>query len=95
MTKDKHNRTKEYTSPQEERIMIRAMPCPECFAKPREFCTKYPNEKGEIGNHRSRKYLFQAFVDSAESTGSVDLYGCKSYFVTKAAKEEHDKYNVV
>lgn len=46
----------------DEQIMIRAMPCPECFAKPREFCKRKPDKNGMIRNHHERQKLFHRHV---------------------------------
>jgi hypothetical protein len=46
----------------EEQIMIRAMPCPKCFAQPRELCNRKPQENGIVRNHRERMELFHEHV---------------------------------
>jgi hypothetical protein len=46
----------------DEQIMIRAMPCPKCFARPRELCNRKPQENGIVRNHRERMELFHEHV---------------------------------
>jgi hypothetical protein len=46
----------------EEKIMIRAMPCPKCGAKPREHCKRPPREDGLIRNHNERMLLWHKFI---------------------------------
>jgi hypothetical protein len=48
----------------EEQIMIRAMPCPYCFAQPRELCDRKPQENGIVRNHRERMELFHKHVSN-------------------------------
>lgn len=72
----------------DEQIMIRAMPCPDCFAKPRELCRRKPNKDGIIRNHEDRQLLFHKFIQSAKTHGSVDLFGCKMFAVTNWKRKE-------
>tara|TARA_B100000963_G_scaffold212481_1_gene185148 strand:+ start:523 stop:753 length:231 start_codon:yes stop_codon:yes gene_type:complete len=69
----------------EEQIMIRAMPCPKCFAQPRELCDRKPQENGIVRNHRERMELFHKHV----STVSYGYYYFDTYrvSVTKEAFE--------
>ena len=54
----------------DEQIMIRAMPCPKCFAKPRQLCKRKPNKNGIIRNHEERMLLFHDHVKEC-SFGSM------------------------
>lgn len=58
----------------EEQIMIRAMPCPNCFAKPRNHCKRKPREDGGIKNHQERQWLWHDFIKSSVKTGLVKLH---------------------
>jgi hypothetical protein len=58
----------------EEQIMIRSMPCPTCFAKPRHHCKRKPREDGGIKNHQERQWLWHDFVKSCKKTGLVQLH---------------------
>jgi len=58
----------------EEQIMIRSMPCPTCFAKPRHHCKRKPREDGKIKNHQERQWLWHDFVKSSKKTGLVLLH---------------------
>lgn len=82
----------EYT---EEQIMIRAMPCPDCFAKPRELCRRKLNKNGIIRNHESRQWLFHKFIQSAKTHGFVDLFGRESFVVTKWKQKELEQNDLV
>ena len=46
----------------EEQIMIRAMPCPDCNAKPRQLCDRRPKQNGLILNHQARQLYFHEFI---------------------------------
>lgn len=46
----------------DEQIMIRAMPCPKCFAQPRELCKRKPQKNGIVRNHHERQKLFHDHI---------------------------------
>lgn len=48
----------------DEMIMIRAMPCPKCGARPREHCKRKPNKDGRIKNHEQRMWYWHQFIKS-------------------------------
>ena len=77
----------------EEQIMIRAMPCPDCFAKPREHCKRKPRQNGLIRNHQDRQILFHEFIKSAKNYGAVDLHGHNSWAVTEREFKERQWLN--
>ena len=72
----------------EEKIMIRAMPCPKCGVMPREHCKRKPDENGVIKNHQERMWLWHNFVKSAKLSKQVDLYQTQSFFI-----KGHSDYN--
>lgn len=51
----------------DEQIMIRAMPCPTCGAKPRQHCKRKPAESGIIKNHQHRQLYWHQFAKRASS----------------------------
>ncbi len=87
---------KEYT---EEQIMIRSMPCPTCFAKPRQHCKRPPKEDGKIINHKERQWLWHDFVRSCVKTGIVQLHKGKIDWAVNAEQSflnQHEKeYNLL
>jgi len=75
----------------EEQIMIRAMPCPKCFAQPRELCNRKPQENGIVRNHRERMELFHEHV-SQVSFGFM-FFSNYSIATTQKALDELEGYD--
>lgn len=77
----------------DEQIMIRAMPCPKCFAKPRQLCKRKPNKNGIIRNHEERMLLFHDHVKEC-SFGRMHF---TSHFVatTKKMDAELKQYELI
>ena len=88
MTQLKNEQVLRYS---DEQLMIRAMPCPICYAKPRKFCKREPNKNGIIKSHKERQFLFNEFVKSSHEIGGVFLYNREMHLTTKWAKDEYDK----
>ena len=58
----------------DKQIMIRAMPCPDCSAKPMDHCNSFPDEKsGFIKNHEKRVELFDQFLKLSELRGHITI----------------------
>tara|TARA_A100001201_G_C3998003_1_gene173653 strand:+ start:445 stop:696 length:252 start_codon:yes stop_codon:yes gene_type:complete len=75
----------------DEQIMIRAMPCPKCFAQPRELCNRKAQENGIVRNHRERMELFHDHVAQVNS----GLMWFETYHVatTQKAFDEMQSYD--
>tara|TARA_Y100001938_G_C8085054_1_gene431450 strand:+ start:945 stop:1223 length:279 start_codon:yes stop_codon:yes gene_type:complete len=75
----------------DEQIMIRAMPCPKCFAQPRELCKRKPTANGIVRNHEERMHLFH---DHVKECSFGDMYfQTHSVATTKKRFDELEEYN--
>ena len=63
----------------EEKIFIRAMPCPKCGAKPREHCRRKPKEDGTIKNHQERQYAWHQFAKANSRQKNYEFSLIDSY----------------
>tara|TARA_B100001059_G_C17819925_1_gene577603 strand:- start:1597 stop:1869 length:273 start_codon:yes stop_codon:yes gene_type:complete len=74
----------------DEQIMIRAMPCPKCFAKPRELCKRKPKANGMVRNHEERMFLFHDHV--MECSYGAMYFQTHSVPTTQKASDELDEF---
>mgnify|MGYP003682004381 CR=1 FL=1 len=75
----------------DEQIMIRAMPCPNCYAKPRQLCDRRPNKNGMIINHQDRQLLFHDFIKSIAATGFVEVHDGEWSVTAEAEQSEYER----
>jgi len=74
----------------DEQIMIRAMPCPTCFAKPRELCKRKPKANGMVRSHEERMLLFHDHV--MECSHGKMFFETHSVATTKKHYDELNEY---
>ena len=73
----------------DEQIMIRAMPCPVCFAAPRQLCDRRPQKNGIVRNHYERMELFHKHVTQV-SYGRM-YFDCHCIATTQEAADEFER----
>jgi hypothetical protein len=74
----------------DEQIMIRAMPCPKCFAQPRELCKRKPQKNGIVRNHHDRQKLFHDHIKQVLSGTMV--FG---HFFVSTTQDARDFFNTL